>query len=241
VGKLRLSLAFIQKSTIEQNFPPNTLWVGSGKLLLVFASTVILGFESGGNHDHIILSYDSESRATLTPRLTRLTTKLLLALASKVILGSESHWTHDHVILSDGFGNLQTSFLCNVSLAQSSKLLLVLASIVILVFGPLRTHYHIFVLSELLYILKCWYVLECQEWVKCSQASRVEKRVPSVMTDKYIENSIHIFGTEIICVLLLQFPPKDRIPPPGCSLSTHKCYTKVAGDTYASMALYFQF
>jgi hypothetical protein len=39
-----------------------------GKLLLVLASTVILGFQSRGTHDRtlILLSHDSESRATLS-------------------------------------------------------------------------------------------------------------------------------------------------------------------------------
>jgi hypothetical protein len=32
----------------------------SGKLLLAFASTVILGFGSGGTHDHIFQSHDSD-------------------------------------------------------------------------------------------------------------------------------------------------------------------------------------
>jgi hypothetical protein len=38
--------------------------VGSGKLLLDSASTVILGFGTRGTHDHIFLSHDSGSRAT---------------------------------------------------------------------------------------------------------------------------------------------------------------------------------
>jgi hypothetical protein len=38
----------------------------SGKLLLALASTVILGSESRWTHDHILLSHDSGSRATLT-------------------------------------------------------------------------------------------------------------------------------------------------------------------------------
>jgi hypothetical protein len=37
----------------------------SGKLLLALASTVILGSESRGAHDHISLSHDFGSRATL--------------------------------------------------------------------------------------------------------------------------------------------------------------------------------
>jgi hypothetical protein len=37
----------------------------SGKLLLVFASTVFLDSESCGTHDHILPSHDSGSRATL--------------------------------------------------------------------------------------------------------------------------------------------------------------------------------
>jgi hypothetical protein len=37
-----------------------------GKLLLVLASTVILGSQSGGTHDHILLSHDSGSRATFS-------------------------------------------------------------------------------------------------------------------------------------------------------------------------------
>jgi hypothetical protein len=42
--------------------PPN-FWVSqSGKLLLVLASTVILGSESCGSHDHILLSHDSGSQ-----------------------------------------------------------------------------------------------------------------------------------------------------------------------------------
>jgi hypothetical protein len=34
-------------------------WVGSGKFLLVLASTIILVSESRGTHDHILLSHDS--------------------------------------------------------------------------------------------------------------------------------------------------------------------------------------
>jgi hypothetical protein len=38
--------------------------VGSGKLLLGFANTVILDSESRLNHDHILLSHGSGSRVT---------------------------------------------------------------------------------------------------------------------------------------------------------------------------------
>jgi hypothetical protein len=41
------------------------LWVGSGKLLLVLASTIILGSESRGVHDHISLSHDSQELSNL--------------------------------------------------------------------------------------------------------------------------------------------------------------------------------
>jgi hypothetical protein len=40
----------------------------SGKLLLVLASTVILGSESRGTEDRILLSHDSGSHATHTTR-----------------------------------------------------------------------------------------------------------------------------------------------------------------------------
>jgi hypothetical protein len=40
--------------------------VGLGKLLLALASTVILGSEPRGTHDHILLSHDSGCRATVT-------------------------------------------------------------------------------------------------------------------------------------------------------------------------------
>jgi hypothetical protein len=83
------------------------LTVGSGKFLLVLASTFILGSESRGTH-HILLSHDSGSRATLTPdSLTGSvgSGKLLLAFASTVILGSESRGTHDHILLSHDSGS----------------------------------------------------------------------------------------------------------------------------------------
>jgi hypothetical protein len=41
---------------------PRVYRVGSGKLLLGLASTVILGSDSRGTHDHILLSHGSETR-----------------------------------------------------------------------------------------------------------------------------------------------------------------------------------
>jgi hypothetical protein len=58
---------------------------------------MILGSESHGTHDQIVLS-DGSGRL------------LLLALASTVILDSEFHGTHDHILLSDCSGNLHTAW-----------------------------------------------------------------------------------------------------------------------------------
>jgi hypothetical protein len=57
----------------------------SRKLLLVLASRVSLASESRGDHDHILLSHDSESRATSPVQYS----KLLLAFASTAIPGFE--------------------------------------------------------------------------------------------------------------------------------------------------------
>jgi hypothetical protein len=47
---------------------PSNLRLGrSSKLLMVLASTVILGSESHGTHDDILLSHDSGGRAPLPP------------------------------------------------------------------------------------------------------------------------------------------------------------------------------
>jgi hypothetical protein len=52
--------------------PQSNLWIArdkkSSKLLLVLASTVILGSESRGTQDHILLSHDSGSRPTHVTR-----------------------------------------------------------------------------------------------------------------------------------------------------------------------------
>jgi hypothetical protein len=66
-----------------------------GKLLVVLASTIILGSESRGTHDHILLSHDSESHATSPVQSSR----LLLAFASIVVLGFEPRldpWPYFH-------------------------------------------------------------------------------------------------------------------------------------------------
>jgi hypothetical protein len=56
---------------------------------------------------------------------------MLLVLVSTVILGSKYHGTHEHILLSDGYG----------SLLQSSKLLLVLTSTVVLGFESRQDSY----------------------------------------------------------------------------------------------------
>jgi hypothetical protein len=65
----------------------------TAKLLLALASTAIIGFESHGTHDHILLSDGSGSLQTtslchLSAKFGR-SVKLLLVLASTVILGFE--------------------------------------------------------------------------------------------------------------------------------------------------------
>jgi hypothetical protein len=52
-------------------------WVG--KFLMDLASKVILGSESSGTHDHILLSHDSRSRATLPDLPLGIPTKMLYA------------------------------------------------------------------------------------------------------------------------------------------------------------------
>jgi hypothetical protein len=81
-------------------------------LLLTLASTVILGSEIHGTHDHILQTPLEAFRLYIsnTSLLTDgLTAKLLLALACTVILGSEIHGIDDHILLSDGSGSLQNS------------------------------------------------------------------------------------------------------------------------------------
>jgi hypothetical protein len=70
------------------------LRIGSGKSLLALASTVILGSESHGTHDHTFLSDGSGSLQTLSQGDTGVGSgKLLPVFASTVILGSESRRT----------------------------------------------------------------------------------------------------------------------------------------------------
>jgi hypothetical protein len=95
-------------------------------LQLVRASTVILGSEPHGTHDHIL----DLSPSTLIS--VWLSGKLHLALASTVILGSEPHGTHDHIL------DFSPSTLISVWL--SGKLQLALASTVILGSEPHETH-----------------------------------------------------------------------------------------------------
>jgi hypothetical protein len=85
------------------------LGVGSGKLLLAFASIYILGSGSRGTCGHIFLPHDSGSRETHGLSLGSQSGKLLLALASTIILGSGSRRTHDHVFLSHDAGSRATN------------------------------------------------------------------------------------------------------------------------------------
>jgi hypothetical protein len=64
--------------------------------------------------------------------------KSLLALADTVFLGSESHGTHDHILPSWRHSETSEPNSLTHSRFQSSKLLLALASIVALGFGPRR-------------------------------------------------------------------------------------------------------
>jgi hypothetical protein len=64
------------------------LWVGYGKLLLGLASTVILGSEFGGTHDHILLCCDSGSRAALSLCIFSCSTFVSFSLDCYKTLGS---------------------------------------------------------------------------------------------------------------------------------------------------------
>jgi hypothetical protein len=61
----------------------------TAKLLLAFASIVILASESHGTHDLILLSDGSGNLQTDSPCPLTAAAKLLLALAGTVILGTE--------------------------------------------------------------------------------------------------------------------------------------------------------
>jgi hypothetical protein len=69
------------------------------------ASTVIVGSESLGTRDRIVLSHDY----LFICLSACLTAKLLLVLASTVMLGSEFLGTNN-ILLSDGCGSLQTVY-----------------------------------------------------------------------------------------------------------------------------------
>jgi hypothetical protein len=107
-----------------------THWL-TAKLLLALASTVTLGSESHGTHDHVLLSDGSGSLQTTLP----LTDKLLLALASTVIicLNPTGLMTIFYCLLAVGAFRP----LC---LGQSVKLLLAFASTVIPGFSLLEIH-----------------------------------------------------------------------------------------------------
>jgi hypothetical protein len=85
-------------------FPSASLFIClSVKLLLVLASTVILGFKSRRDPVFLCRCYVSCSLIICLPA------KLLLVLASTVVLVYEFHKSHDHILLSDGSGSVHTT------------------------------------------------------------------------------------------------------------------------------------
>jgi hypothetical protein len=57
----------------------------SAKLLMVLASRVIIGSESRGTHDHILLSHDSRRRATICAVCLCVPPNILVFFAVRVI------------------------------------------------------------------------------------------------------------------------------------------------------------